>query len=464
MNSHKTDILREDLLILRDMYPEVELFFDIDKLDEDEVVQGKLNFTMLPSQDISVEFKDHKELLFSRLPGNTLYFNIRPKLYPSQLDLNLESIWLNSNDKDSLLDAIHNEFNELVNPQSEMFDSQTPILMLIFSFLIDESTNFLFPENKRSCQDDQQYQNFTRVLQINHRENFNKANFDCCICIEVKKGSQMVKLPNCSHYLCKDCILDYYSTMITEGRISNVRCPECPYKEIKLETYQKYDQMKKDLSTPQIPFEFFYGILDNDTCKRYEELFWSQSAIKLSKYSPFACTNCPRCNKWCIKSNLDEPMITCTNIDCQFTFCFDCLHSWHGYNNICGRKVTIDPDILEEYINAVEDDINSDRRKEIETKYGKRILTLAVSEYTAERDLEIALNTPGSDLQRCPNCLVVVQRSEGCNRMKCGVCDTLFCYLCGVSLFVDDCYKHFRDPRLDCFGKLFEGMPGTEDL
>lgn len=456
------DGLKQDLSILKDMYPEVELFFDVDALiDEDEILQGKLNFTMIPSNDITVELVDHHSLQLSKLPGNTLYFNIRPQFYPSHVNINLESIWLNNSDKKLLLDAIHEEFHKLTDPTSELYDPETPILMLIFSFLIDDSAQIVFPNNVRKCQDEVEYQTFTHVLQLTNRDNFNMTNFECCICIEVKKGSEMIKLPNCSHYLCKKCIKEYFTTMILEGRISNVRCPECPHREIKLETYQKFASLKKDIFQPQIPFEFFHGILDDDICTRYEELFWSQNCVKLSKYSPFACTNCPHCNKWCVKNNLDEPLITCTNTECQFTFCFDCLHSWHGYNNICGKKVTIDPVLLEEYINAGEGD---DRVKEIETKYGKRVLKLAVSEYIAERDLEIALNTPGSDLQRCPNCSVVVQRSEGCNRMKCGICGTLFCYLCGVSLFVDDCYKHFRDPRLDCFGKLFEGMPGTEGL
>ena len=95
---------------------------------------------------------------------------------------------------------------------------------------------------------------------------------------------------------------------------------------------------------------------------------------------------------------------------------------------------------------------NSARNKTMETQYGKGMLTLTVSDYMVRRLLEIAISTESSDLQRCPRCRCVVQRDEGCYSMKCEICGTIFCYLCGSSLFVDDCYKHFGDHKLPCYG------------
>lgn len=152
-------------------------------------------------------------------------------------------------------------------------------------------------------------------------------------------------------------------------------------------------------------------------------------------------------------------MIRCTK--CQSTFCFDCLHSWHGYNNECGARVTLPIDILEEYIDVMNE--NGDRKKKIEAMYGKRVLELEANDYIAEKLLDIAIATEASNLQRCPRCRVVIQRSEGCNKMKCEVCGTLFCYLCGISLFVDDSYEHFREKSSPCYGRLFEGMLGSKD-
>lgn len=458
--------LKEDLQVLKYMYHELQLFFDIESINDKTVLRGKLPFEMyLHDDQLSIQCDDCEELTLTKLPDNVLSFLIIPDFYPSiehGVKIAINSSWMSKEDKSLITDAINKEFGDMTNPMSELFESTTPVLMLLFDFLINDASKILFSKDSRHCKTQQEYDTFKDLLDLVNKKEKDRKNFDCCICMETKKGVKMIKLPcsNEEHYLCTDCIKSYYTTMINEGQINNVRCPECEYHETKLETYQKFAKMKKALLTPSIPFEFFDDILPEKICQRYKDLFYSQRAVKLSKYSPYACCTCPRCEKWCIKDNLDDTMIECTN--CNFTFCFDCLHSWHGYNNICGRKVSIPEVILEEYIDETEE--NSNRRKEIETKYGKRILTLAVSDFMAEKLLEIAINTEGSDLQRCPKCRCVVQRSEGCNRMKCEVCSTMFCYLCGVSLIVDDCYKHFRDPSLSCYGRLFEGMPGTEDL
>lgn len=458
--------LKEDLKVLKDMYPEVELFFDVDSIDKNTVLRGKLPFDMfLPGDHLLVQCKGFEDLSLPKLPDNILSFLINPEFYPSVehgLKFAINSSWMSKDDKTLIIQAINKEFGELTNPMSDLFDPTTPILMLLFDFLINDVSKVIFPKNTKICHTIEAYEKFQLLLDILNKKEKERTNFDCCICMETKKGNKMVRLPcsNGEHYLCRDCLKSYYGTMINEGRITNVRCPECEYHEIRLETFQDFQKMKRVLFTPTIPFEFFDGLLDEDICQRYRDLFFSQCAVKLSKYSPYSCCVCPRCEKWCVKNDLDDLMMECDN--CKLTFCFDCLHSWHGYNNRCGKKITIPDEILEEYIDETEE--NSARKKAIETKYGKRMLTLAVSDYMAEKLLEIAINTEGSDLQRCPKCRCVVQRSEGCNRMKCEICGTLFCYLCGDSLYVDDCYKHFRDPKLPCYGRLFEGMPGTEDL
>ena len=151
-------------------------------------------------------------------------------------------------------------------------------------------------------------------------------------------------------------------------------------------------------------------------------------------------------------------MIQCQK--CHFVFCFDCLHAWHGYNNKCGKKVSLSTDIIEEYL---DDTVTSyERKRKLEAKYGRRVLELEVNDYLAEKMLDLEIKKEGSNLQRCPKCKVVVERSEGCNKMKCEVCGMLFCFICGVLLYPEDPYEHFREAYSGCYGRLFEGMPGTE--
>lgn len=144
---------------------------------------------------------------------------------------------------------------------------------------------------------------------------------------------------------------------------------------------------------------------------------------------------------------------------CEHTFCFDCLHSWHGYSNYCGKKVVIPRAIVEEYLEL---DANDERRKTLEAKFGKKNLELEANDYLADQMLDLAIAEKGSNLQRCPNCRTVVQRSEGCNKMKCAVCEVMFCFLCGVALYPEDPYEHFRAPYSTCYARLVEGMAGVD--
>lgn len=141
-------------------------------------------------------------------------------------------------------------------------------------------------------------------------------------------------------------------------------------------------------------------------------------------------------------------------------FALTAWHAWHGYNNKCGKKVSLSTDIIEEYL---DDTVTSyERKRKLEAKYGRRVLELEVNDYLAEKMLDLAIKKEGSNLQRCPKCKVVVERSEGCNKMKCEVCGMLFCFICGVLLYPEDPYEHFREAYSGCYGRLFEGMPGTE--
>ncbi|CCK70656.1 RBR-type E3 ubiquitin transferase KNAG_0E04030 [Huiozyma naganishii CBS 8797] len=458
MSSHNLRLER-DLEILVDMYPELQT------LQENKTLTGTLPFNIQSGQeDVRVTYNNEPDVKLEKLPNNVLKFKICPlEKYPNLLNgisLELESPWMGEEDKSEILHAIRHEFGHLTDPSNESFDIDTPLLMLIFGFLLNDCGCLLFPNNERKCQTKEEYDNYKELLNVLDEEERSKTNFHCCICMETQKGDKMIKFPcsSKSHFLCVACTKNYYTTMIDEGRITNVRCPECKFDDLDLSNFQSFSQLKRALFTPAIPFDFFDGILTDEVCKRYEALFFAQNATKLSKYSPYACTTCPRCGKWCIKNDLDDVLMNCTQ--CDFTFCFDCLHSWHGYNNACGRKVLIASETLEEYLDK---ELTDQRKKELEIQFGKRILELASSEYTADKLLELAIQEEGSDLQRCPNCRLVVQRSEGCNRMKCEVCGSLFCYLCGLSLYVDDCYEHFRNLRSPCYGKLFEGMPGTQD-
>ncbi|QLG73094.1 hypothetical protein HG535_0E01780 [Zygotorulaspora mrakii] len=448
--------LKEDLSILMDMYPELLLDTALQEIEESSStpMMGSLPFKMSLSVDLLVEYEDQC-LPFSQMIDDMISFSVKPSEYPQNINFSIESEWMSEEHISVLCEAIHSEFDRFVDPQSELYDAFTPLLMLIFGFLTEDSAEILFNDGKLKCHSKKIYNKFVRLYDDVECKKFERSNFNCAICMETKKGTKMVKLP-CLHYLCSDCTKSYFASMIEGGNIDRVRCPECKYQELDFSTYQDYSKLKKDLFTPAIPFEFFNDILSAELCKRYKDSFHAQKAVRLSKYCMLASIACPRCDYWCIKDDLNETLIQCPN--CKFAFCFNCLHSWHGYNNKCGKKLKIADDIIEEYMDALTTD---QRKKSLETKYGRKILEHGCGEYIAEKMLDMAIAEEGSDLQRCPQCRLVVQRSEGCNKMKCAVCETLFCYICGSLLNPEDPYEHFREPFSSCYGRLFEGMPGA---
>ncbi|GAV52619.1 hypothetical protein ZYGR_0AG06100 [Zygosaccharomyces rouxii] len=452
---------QEDLSILLDMYPELQIDVGLENVDEVSKIRGHLPFNISLPQDVKVRHGD-RELVFKELTSNTLNFEIKQDEYPSlrrAISLDIQSAWITKKDRTRLLQAVHHEFDDMTDPNSENYDEYAPVMMLVFGYLTDDSSQVLIEGRERVCQTQDEFESFAQMYQQIERNEMVSQNFDCSICMETKKGDKMIKLP-CFHALCFDCTKSYYTAMIEQASIDRVRCVECEYNPVDLEKLNSYKDIKRALFTPSIPFETFQGVLDPHICNKYQKLFHEQAANKLSKYCAYSCVSCTRCGYWCVKENLDEPMIQCSN--CEFTFCFDCLHSWHGYNNVCGKKVSIPKDIVESYVNSLELTGLEDRKMALEAKYGKRILEMEADAYVSDKLLDEAVNAEGSNLQRCPRCRVVVQRSEGCNKMKCTVCSTPFCYICGEMLYIDDPYEHFRNPLSECYARLFEGMPGTD--
>lgn len=456
--------VREDLEVLESMFPEIIFNHEVSKITEQSsFISGHIDFDMHFSTKILEVHFENQTISLSKFLGNKLKFKIDLPKYPSfenSITLSLQSNYFSEVDTERILKSLHEEYDEMTNPASENYEPDTPILMLVFNSLMYDSLDRLFSEESITCESKEQFEVYKSASYALSSDISNRTNYDCSICIESKKGIDMIQLPcNGGHRLCQPCLKEYYTKMINEGQISFIRCPECDYKELNLNDYTEYKQLINDLFTPKIPFSFFHGFLSNETCEKYEKLFHSQMATLLSKHSPYSCVICRKCDSWCVKTNLDEQMIRCTN--CESTFCFDCLHSWHGYNNKCGAKVTLPRAIVEEYIDVMETDL--DRKRKIESVYGKKVLELEVSDYMAEKMLDIAIAAEDSDLQRCPKCKVVVQRSEGCNRMKCMICTTYFCYLCGDNLPMESGYEHFKEKYSPCYGRLFEGMPGIDD-
>jgi len=278
------------------------------------------------------------------------------------------------------------------------------------------------------------------------REKFEQGTYDCGVCLEPKKGLVCHRISRCGHVFCVACLKDFYTSAITEGDVSTVRCldPTCG------DGANGAGRRKKPQPTLG-PNELLQIPLDYATVKRYVELK-RKKRIESDK----ATIYCPR--KWCqgparskkfpklysldeyesfFSSDDDEPeevdtqepkvpnpmadrLAVCE--DCDFAFCRVCLAGWHG-------------DLIRCYPRS-----SKELTEEEQASYNY-----------------IRLRTSA-----CPTCNSPAQKTMGCNHMTCFTCKTHFCYLCTAWLSSDNPYAHFNDPKKPCFMRLWELEAGDE--
>ncbi|KIJ29782.1 hypothetical protein M422DRAFT_36815 [Sphaerobolus stellatus SS14] len=253
------------------------------------------------------------------------------------------------------------------------------------------------------------------------------SNHDCPICLSRLPGTLCIQLSLCNHIACQQCLKNFWGKCIAEGNVTKVGCPniEC-MKEAR-------GASMKDAK----------AILSPEQIMRWKRLLQKQEMEK----DP-SITYCP--NGPCQRpvnpppASPDGPewdlLRTC---ECGFSFCVFCRRVWHGPHTPCPEP----PTFVEEYLSYPED---SEGRRTIEKKYGKKIVTSFVEN-------RINMEWKERETMGCPACKVRVQKNRGCNHMTCTRCKHHFCYTCGASLDPLDLYPHFDQkskPPRPC--KLFD--------
>eukprot|EP00064_Thunnus_orientalis_P003796 superscaffoldBa00000323_g3807 len=136
---------------------------------------------------------------------------------------------------------------------------------------------------------------------------------------------------------------------------------------------------------------------------------------------------CPQCSEFTSlkkhNPNRSEQKykIQCSN--CQFVWCFKCHAPWH--NGLKCRDYRKGDKLLRNWASVIE--------------HGQR------------------------NAQKCPQCRIHIQRTEGCDHMTCTQCNTNFCYRCGER------YRHLRffgdhTSNLSVFGCKYRYLPDKPHL
>ncbi|KAF1827484.1 RWD-domain-containing protein [Dissoconium aciculare CBS 342.82] len=288
------------------------------------------------------------------------------------------------------------------------------------------------------------------------REIFEAGTYDCGVCLDPKKGTMCYQMKHCGHIYCRQCLQDFYNNAITEGDISGVRCmhPECDKdsgategrRTIKKERLVHPSELL-DMGIDEAVVRRFVEMkrkkrLEADKSTVYCPRTWCQGAAKSAKYPPIpadlrayvaeemvsdgeqgdnaAEPHVDNKSNSRIPPNPSDRLAVCEK--CSFAFCQVCYMGWHGPFARCFPR---DPNELS-----------------AEEKASYEYIRLHTSP--------------------CAYCNVPVQKTMGCNHMRCFQCNTHFCYLCGAWLEPANPYQHFNKEGTPCFQRLWELEEGDD--
>lgn len=309
---------------------------------------------------------------------------------------------------------------------------------------------------------------------------FDESTFTCDICQRDLKGAQCLRFEPCEHTFCNSCLHDFFTSLITRGDVEKVHCPDFECSKHFLQLREKYlrlemvnstsvnfEELKTQLMTPPIKLSLLQKLLAGnvDLYRKFLELFSDHQYSLIAKMFPTRLVSCPRrkCPAMIFRDNTTSRLVICRT--CGYAFCNTCRKSHHSDSIDCSKKNNnslysgIPVEALEKWLDSAK---GSRERDELRHRYGFDLMTKVSDEYLMDKLFSEMLADESQGLRKCPTCDLIIQRLDGCNKMKCSSCFTFFCNVCGIFLDPDKPYDHFRLPESSCYGKLFEGMPGAD--
>ncbi|XP_050577677.1 E3 ubiquitin-protein ligase RNF14-like isoform X1 [Bombus affinis] len=269
----------------------------------------------------------------------------------------------------------------------------------IYSILFYDPLQFLLSYNK-----------YTEEIK------FQNSYFECVICFGKFCGRQCIKLKNCGHIYCENCMQEYVIIKIKEDNVIGINCP--------------------DLSCN-------LNITINEVKRLCPELFsqYEEALLRVTLSTMKDVILCPRISCQCPSvKTYDDTLGICSK--CDYTFCTYCYKVYHGVEP-CAMSLSNRLKLIEEYQNG-----NKDKKRQLEAKYGRKQIQKVAEEYLTQEYLK-------KNTKACPNCATMVEKIDGCNKMTCNYCQACFCWLCGMHITTKNPYDHFLVGNSNCYQNLY---------
>ena len=463
---------QQEIELLRLIFPDI---------DVDSKGVGSIAILLAPSQPIPIEITvadSKKSYRLTHLPPVKFEF-FMTRGYPFDEAPHVDVV--TSSLSGAMVQKIKLELLDLWNSYKDL------IIFSMIDHMQHSMVKYIEPKyiQELASQDLSWFEMFVNANEAFQRQEFEMETFTCQICQDDFKGTKCTQFRDCKHVFCDACLHDYFKSMITSGHVESVHCPDfqcitnyakdrAALVEVDRSSFTDFVAFKNKLLERPIESSFLHRILSTgfseEECtnliSRYEELFLKNQHRIIAKNFDHRLVDCPRfnCGTVVIRDTIDEDLVRCSK--CYFAFCYWCGRSWHGDREKCKfvPKHKLYRGIPTEDLEAWNDEsLSSDERMRLETIHGRKIIRQQANEFLMDKLFKEAVESESGELQECPSCNTVIQKSDGCNKMRCTQCATFFCYLCGDILLKNDPYLHFNFPGAPCYGRLFEGMEGVDD-
>ncbi|GEQ70417.1 hypothetical protein JCM33374_g4094 [Metschnikowia sp. JCM 33374] len=470
------DLRSEELDTIKAIYEDLSII-------DTSTQSGTVLVPIVLDGEISVrlEVADPKVSLSTKvafLPPVSFTF-VLPEKYPYEAppDIEIQSVVLAA-------DTVSQIGADLAQMWYEMKDQ---VLFSMIDFIQQKTHEYADEISDKTifCNKQELYEKLRAYDQEKRLDSFNGSTFNCEICQRDLKGDKCVKFSDCNHVFCRVCLRDFFVSLIDSGDVEKVHCPDFQCGKDVLQVREKYlrldflggdnfdfEEFKHKIMTPPIKPDVVHGILGTDAegtalYEKYSTIYTDHQHALIAKLFPMRLVSCPRphCSSMIFRENTQDRLVVCRQ--CGYAFCNTCRKSFHSSSIDCSRKRddTIYHGIAVEDIELwIAEGKSTPAGNELRCRYGHELLRKVADEYTMDQMFNEMLREESHEFSKCPTCDIVIQRSEGCNKMRCSHCYTFFCHLCSTFLDQDHPYDHFKDRASPCYNRLFQGMPGTEDL